>query len=106
MAEQSQWIYEVVLQYATVAIEVLVSYMHFVPHCVPVQVGYSVYVLTPLSPLWPCPLAGEASHMDRECDWEVFSQSCGDQGEGNDERHTNVNTLTYSNSLFSPHSPI
>lgn len=39
-------------------------------------------------------LTGEASHMDRERDWEVLSQPCGDQGEGNDEWHVNINTHT------------
>lgn len=32
-------------------------------------------------------LTGEASHMDWKRDWEVLSQSCGDQGEGKWRTH-------------------
>lgn len=38
--------------------------------------------LTPLTFACSLQLTGEASHMDWKRDWEVLSQSCGDQGEG------------------------
>lgn len=50
--------------------------------------------------LWPrlilslvLSMPGEASHMDWEHDWKVFSQPCGDQSQGKDRSH--FNTLSW-----------